>query len=266
MRSKQLATMFSAAACSLRRLAPAMTGTAARCWSSAAVAPLLSVSSQRTLLSATSNQNRAFSVHQLNARTPKLAGEKVPNIFFKTRVRDTANAEAGKDAPFTWKDQDTAALFNSGPNKRVVVFALPGAYTPTCSNTHLPGYEKHYDAMKACGVDEVYCLSVNDAFVMYNWGKHQGLTEDKAQGNFEKVKLLPDGAVHFTAGMGLTSNWEAFRGFGERSWRYAMVVKDMKIEKIFIEEGYNSVGPEQDPFEVSDAGTMMKYLLAEKAK
>lgn len=213
-----------------------------------------------------SPQQRAFSALQVNAAQPKKEGESVPVITFKTRVRDTANAKAGEDVPFTWKDQDTTALFNAGPNKRIVIFALPGAYTPTCSNTHLPGYEKHYDAMKACGVDEVYCLSVNDAFVMYNWGKHQGLTEDKTKGNFEKVKLIPDGAVHFTSGMGLTSNWEAERGFGARSWRYSMVVKDMKIEKIFVEQGYDNVGPAPDPFEVSDAGTMMKYLLAEKGK
>jgi peroxiredoxin len=98
------------------------------------------------------------------------------------------------------------------------------AFTPTCSSTHLPGYEANYEAIKACGVDDIYCLSVNDAFVMRQWGIHQGLTkEDKDAanplnpGNFKKVKLLPDGAALFTRGMGMNVVWEKERGFGERS-------------------------------------------------
>ena len=106
--------------------------------------------------------------------------------------------------PFDWKDVSTDDIF---ANKRVVVFALPGAFTPTCSSTHLPGYEADYAAIKAAGVDEVYCLSVNDAFVMRKWGLDQGLPEDKETGNFQNVKLLPDGAAAFTRGMGLTCTW-----------------------------------------------------------
>lgn len=145
------------------------------------------------------------------------------------------------------------------------------AFTPTCSSTHLPGYEANYEAIKACGVDDVYCLSVNDAFVMRQWGIHQGLTkEDKDAsnplnpGNFKKVKLLPDGAALFTRGMGMNVVWEKERGFGERSWRYAVVINDMKIEKLFIEGGSPKEDYGPDPFEVSDAKTVLSYLQAKK--
>jgi len=112
----------------------------------------------------------------------------VPSVTFKARVRDE---KIGGTNPFTWKDVTTIDLFKG---KRVVLFSLPGAFTPTCSSTHLPGYEKNYEAIKALGIDEVYCLSVNDAFVMRQWGLHQGLPEEKTStanpfnpGNFQKV-------------------------------------------------------------------------------
>src|SRR3989344_3114123 len=115
-------------------------------------------------------------------------GKKVPSIVFKTRVRDDS---IEGDNPFRWQDVKSDKIFNG---KRVVVFALPGAFTPTCSSTHLPGYEEFYDEIRDQDVDEVYCLSVNDAFVMYQWGKHQDI---------EKVKFLPDGSGHFTKAMGM---------------------------------------------------------------
>ena len=103
-----------------------------------------------------------------------------------------------------------------------MVFCLPGAFTPTCSGTHLPGYEMHYEAIKACGIDEIYCLSVNDAFVMRQWGVHQKLDCEDTDtsnplnpGNFKKVKMLPDGAALFTRGMGMSTVWDSNRGFGE---------------------------------------------------
>jgi len=167
----------------------------------------------------------------------------VPNVVFKTRVRDES---VGGENPFRWQDRTTNELFGG---KRVVVFALPGAFTPTCSSTHLPGYEKHYDDLKSLGVDEVYCLSVNDAFVMFQWGKHQGV---------EKVKLLPDGNGEFTRKMGMLVE-KSNLGFGMRSWRYSMIVDDEKIEKIFVEPGFSDDSP-TDPFEVSDADTMLAYL------
>ena len=189
----------------------------------------------------------------------------MPKVTFKCRVRDE---KIGGSNPFTWKDVTTDDLFKG---KRAVVFALPGAFTPTCSSTHLPGYEEKYEAIKACGVDEIYCLSVNDAFVMRQWGIHQGLEkEDKDHsnplnpGNFKKVKLLPDGACLFTRGMGMSCTWEKERGFGERSWRYSAVIKDGKVEKLFVEGGAVTQDSGPDPFEVSDANTMLKYLQSVK--
>ena len=167
----------------------------------------------------------------------------VPNVVFKTRVRDES---VGGENPFRWQDRTTNELFGS---KRVVVLALPGAFTPTCSSTHLPGYEKHYDDLKALGVDEVYCLSVNDAFVMFQWGKHQGA---------EKVKLLPDGNGEFTRKMGMLVE-KSNLGFGMRSWRYSMIVNDEQVEKMFVEPGLSDDCP-TDPFEVSDVDTMLAYL------
>lgn len=129
----------------------------------------------------------------------------------------------------------------------------------------LPGYEAHYDEILKHGIDDVYCLSVNDAFVMRQWGLHQGLEEDKTPGSlgFKKVKLLPDGAAQFTRGMGFSCLWDTERGFGERSWRYSMVVNDMKIEKLFVEKPLTQNDPE-DPFDKTSAETMLSYLKSVK--
>ena len=121
--------------------------------------------------------------------------------------------------------------------------------SPTCSTSHLPRYEELYSEFKALGIDAVICISVNDAFVMYQWGKQQGA---------ENVFLLPDGNGEFTRKMGMLVD-KANLGFGMRSWRYSMVVNDRKVEKIFIEPGYSDNCP-TDPFDVSDADTMLKYL------
>jgi thioredoxin-dependent peroxiredoxin len=171
----------------------------------------------------------------------------VPEVTFKTRVRD--ESVEGPN-PFRWQDVSTKELFGG---KRVVVFSLPGAFTPTCSSTHLPGYEELYNQIRAEGVDEIYCLSVNDAFVMFQWGKSQGI---------EKVKMLPDGAGEFTRKMGMLVRKDNL-GFGLRSWRYSMVVNDGKVEEMFVEPGFADDCP-TDPFEVSDAPTMLAYL--KKAK
>ena len=169
--------------------------------------------------------------------------KKVPQVVFKTRVRDES---VEGENPFRWQDVSSDDIF---AGKRVVVFALPGAFTPTCSSTHLPGYEAAYDLFKAEGVDEIYCLSVNDAFVMFQWGKHLGA---------EKVKLLPDGNCEFTRGMDMLVAKDAL-GFGVRSWRYSMLVEDGEVVKVFSEEGMQDDCP-TDPFEVSDAGTMLTYI------
>ena len=133
--------------------------------------------------------------------------------------------------------------------RKVVIFAVPGAFTPTCSSTHLPRYEALYDDFKAKGVDEVVCLSVNDAFVMYKWGLDLGR---------KNVFMLPDGSGEFTRKMGMLVDKNNL-GFGYRSWRYSMLVNDGKIEKMFIEPEFGDNCP-TDPFEVSDADTMLAYL------
>ncbi len=167
----------------------------------------------------------------------------VPSATFKTRVRDES---IGGDNPFRWQDVTTDDIFK---NKQVVLFALPGAYTPTCTTAHLPGYEKHYDDFKTLGIDEVVCLSVNDAFVMYQWRKHLGV---------EKIFMLPDGNAEFTRKMGMLVD-KSNLGFGMRSWRYSMVVQDKQIEKMFVESGFSDNCP-TDPFEISGADSMLKYL------
>jgi len=200
---------------------------------------------------------RAFSIK---------VGDVIPNATFKCRVRDNS---VGGANPFTWKDVTSVDLFKG---KRSVVFALPGAFTPTCSSTHLPGYMTSYDAIRKLGIDDIYCLSVNDAFVMRQWGLHQGMPtedEDKSSplnpGNFKTVKLLPDGAAAFTRGMGMSCLWDTERGFGERSWRYSVVIdKDMKVEKLFVEGGAVVQNSAADPFAVSDADTMLAYLQSKK--
>lgn len=173
--------------------------------------------------------------------------KKVPDVVFKTRVRD--ESVEGPN-PFRWQDLTTQDIFGG---KRIVLFALPGAFTPTCSSTHLPRYEELYDEIRAQGVDQVICLSVNDAFVMFQWGKQQGA---------KNVFLLPDGNGEFTRKMGMLVD-KSNLGFGMRSWRYSMVVNDGMIEKIFVEPDYGDNCP-TDPFEVSDADTMLAYLKGAK--
>jgi peroxiredoxin len=185
----------------------------------------------------------------MSKSSPATEGSKVPSVTFKTRVRDES---VGGPNPFRWQDVSTDEVFKG---KTVVLFALPGAFTPTCSSTHLPGYEKNYDEFRKLGVDEVICLSVNDAFVMFQWGKQQGA---------QNVKLLPDGSGAFTRGMGMLVKKDNL-GFGERSWRYSMLVKDGVIEKLFVEPGFIDDCP-TDPFEVSDADTMLKYLRETRGK
>ncbi len=172
----------------------------------------------------------------------------MPEVTFKTRVRDES---VEGENPFRWQDVTTDDIFKG---KKIVLFALPGAFTPTCSTTHAPGYEAAYDEMKALGVDEVICLSVNDAFVMFQWKKNLGL---------EKVFMLPDGNGDFSKGMGMLVK-KTNLGFGDRSWRYSMLVEDGVIKKMFVEPGFSD-DCSTDPFEVSDAPTMLAYVREQKA-
>ena len=167
----------------------------------------------------------------------------IPEVTFRTRVRDES---IGGDNPFRWQDVTSRDIFRG---KNVVVFALPGAFTPTCTNAHLPGYEAKYDELKNKGIDEVYCLSVNDAFTMFQWAKYLKV---------EKVKMLPDGNGDFTRLMGMLVKKENV-GFGLRSWRYSMHVVDGEIKQMFIEPGLTDDCPD-DPFEISDVDTMHNYL------
>ena len=157
-------------------------------------------------------------------------GQTIPSVSFPVRV--------GND----WQTITTEQLFKG---KTVVVFSLPGAFTPTCSSTHLPRYNELANEFKKNGVDDIVCLSVNDTFVMNAWAK------DQEAGN---ITLIPDGNGAFTEGMGMLVD-KAALGFGKRSWRYSMLVKDGVIEKMFIEPDVPG-----DPFEVSDADTMLNYL------
>ena len=161
---------------------------------------------------------------------PNQEGQRIPQVTFRTR-------QEGK-----WVDVSTDQIFKG---RNVIVFALPGAYTPTCSTTHLPRYNELAPVFSKHGIDEIVCLSVNDAFVMSEWQKDQ---------NAPNVTFIPDGNGEFTHKMGMLVD-KSDLGFGKRSWRYSMLVRDGVIEKMFIE-------PEKpgDPFEVSDADTMLNYI------
>jgi len=159
-----------------------------------------------------------------------IEGQRVPNVTFKTRQ------------DHEWVDLTSDDVF---AGKAIVVFSLPGAFTPTCSSSHVPRYNQLQPIFATKGIDEVICVSVNDAFVMDEWHRSQ---------NADRVTFLPDGNGDFTDSMGMLVGKEDL-GFGKRSWRYSMLVRDGVVEKMFIE-------PDEpgDPFENSDADTMLAYL------
>ena len=171
---------------------------------------------------------------------------KLYDNIFKFRVGDTDEKGGCTFTGGSWKDVTTEDLFT---DKKIIVFSLPGAYTPTCSSQQVPQYEEKYDELKKY-VDEVYCISVNDAFVMNAWARDQKI---------EKVKMIPDGAGAFTRGMDMLVN-KPKQGFGMRSWRYSMLINNGEVVKQFVEEGKNNASDDNDPFEVSDVETMLKYL------
>ena len=151
----------------------------------------------------------------------------IPYVVFKERV-------AGSWTTFTTND-----IFPAG---KQLVFSLPGAFTPTCSSKQLPNFERLYEEFKSKGIDEIYCLSVNDSFVMNAWFDSLKITN---------VKAIPDGNGHFTRRMGMLIN-KTHLGFGMRAWRYAFVVEDGQILKWFEEEGINDQGKDEDPFVATD--------------
>lgn len=172
-------------------------------------------------------------------------GDTLPNCTFRTRVRDEL---VGGPNPYRWEDLTTDNYFKG---KRVVLFALPGAFTPTCSTYQLPGYEQKFEAFQKTGIDAIYCLSVNDAFVMNAWAKDQGL---------KNVQVIPDGSGTFTKKIGMLVDKDNL-GFGFRSWRYAMVVNDGVVEAFFPEPSMSDNYPE-DPYEISSPENVLGYCLA----
>ena len=167
----------------------------------------------------------------------------VPAVVFKTRVRDDSIESTN---PYRWEDLTTYDYFSG---KRVVLFSLPGAFTPTCSTYQLPGFEEKYDEFKSQGIDEIYCVSVNDAFVMNKWAESQGV---------QNVKVIPDGSGAFTSKMNMLVQKDNL-GFGVRSWRYAVVVNNGKIEQWFIEPGIEH-NCATDPYGESSPENVLAWL------
>lgn len=184
---------------------------------------------------------RAWASHLLNneLELPDL----IPSVTFKTRVRDETIDGSN---PYRWQDVTTWDLF---AGKRVLLFSLPGAFTPTCSTFQLPGFEKKYDEFKDLGIDDIYCISVNDAFVMNAWAKQQEI---------KNVKMIPDGSAKFTNAMNMDVSKDNL-GFGTRSWRYAVIANNGKIEKWFIEPNVSDEA-EDDPYGETSPENILEWL------
>tara|TARA_B100000686_G_C16699619_1_gene922569 strand:- start:87 stop:599 length:513 start_codon:yes stop_codon:yes gene_type:complete len=161
-------------------------------------------------------------------------GNRVPDVEFPVRENDE------------WRKITSNEIFDK---KNVVIFALPGAFTPTCSSSHLPGYSAHANEIRATGIDSIYCLSVNDWFVMQAWKDNLSVGEE--------ITMLPDGNMDFTKDMGMLLD-KRHLGFGPRSWRYSMVVRDWSIDKLFVED----FADDGDPFAVSGAPNMLQNLIS----
>ena len=170
-------------------------------------------------------------------------GQRVPQVTFKTRVRDESD---GGDNPFRWRDVTTDDIFQ---NKRVVIFSLPGAFTPTCSTFQVPGFEANYQTIRDMGIDEIYVVSVNDTFVMRKWLIDQNVCH---------IKFIPDGNGEFTRGLNMLVD-KSNLGFGSRSWRYAAVVDNGVIEQWFEEPGRID-NCETDPYGETSPESVMNYL------
>lgn len=170
-------------------------------------------------------------------------GTPVPHVTFHTRLRDEA---IGGENPYRWQDRTTEDLFGG---KRVILIGLPGAFTPTCSNRQLPAFDELAEEFAAFGIDEIQCVSVNDAFVMNRWAAHLGL---------KNITMIPDGSGEFTRRMGMLVRKDNL-GFGLRSWRYAAVVRDGKVEAWLQEPGMCDNAPD-DPYGVSSPETVISWL------
>ena len=169
-----------------------------------------------------------------------MIGQRIPDVTFKTRSED-------KYGNFIWKDVTTCDYFKG---KSVILFSLPGAFTPTCSTYQLPNFEKMYADFSLSGIDEIYCMSVNDAFVMNAWAKDQKL---------ENIKVIPDGSGRFTRGMGMLVRKDP-EDFGYRSWRYAALIEDCVVKKMWVEDGKMDDCP-TDPYSVTDPAYIHKDII-----
>ena len=167
----------------------------------------------------------------------------IPSVKFKTRVRDKNSKE---NNPYIWKDVSTDDYFK---DKKIILFSLPGAFTPTCSTYQLPNFEKLYSKFLDRGIDDIYCMSVNDAFVMNAWAKHQ---------NIKNVKVIPDGSGEFTRMMGMLVKKDNL-GFGLRSWRYAALVDNCIILRMWIEKGFGD-NTATDSYGETSPENILKFL------
>lgn len=165
---------------------------------------------------------------------------RAPSAIFHCRV-------ATDQIPgYRWQEISTQEVFGG---RRIALFAVPGAFTPVCTSAHLPGYEEKYFELRSLGIDDVYCISVNDSFAMNAWFKSLGI---------QHVKPLPDGSGEFTRKLGYLVD-RSNHGFGMRSWRYSAILRDGVVEMMWAEPGFADHS-EEDPFVVSDVNTMIAYL------
>ena len=174
-----------------------------------------------------------------------MINQTIPQVSFKTRVRDES---IGGDNPYRWQEMSSDDYF---AGKKVIIFSLPGAFTPTCSTFQLPDFERLYPQFSALGIDAIYCVSVNDAFVMNAWGRKNEL---------QNIGLIPDGSGHFTRGMGMLVDKDNL-GFGMRSWRYAAIVDDGVVTHWFEEPGFED-NCESDPYGESSPQNILETLKA----
>jgi peroxiredoxin len=172
---------------------------------------------------------------------------RIPNVMHMLRVRDES---IGGDNPYRWEQKTTHEIVGRGKN---IIFSLPGAFTPTCSTYQLPDFESLFNDFQALGVENIFCISVNDAFVMNKWAQDQ---------NLEHIKVIPDGSNLFTSSMGMDVAKDNL-GFGLRSWRYAIVVEDYVIKQSFIERGLMN-NAEDDPYGVSSPQNILAFLKGEE--
>jgi peroxiredoxin len=185
-----------------------------------------------------------WEVKQHERMSKRRIGSIVPAVTFKIRVRD--DSIEGPN-PYRWDDLTSYQIFG---DKRIILFSLPGAFTPTCSTMQLPGFETMYDEFRQKhNIDEIYCLSVNDAFTMNAWAKSQ---------NINKIKVIPDGNMEFTQKMRMSVD-KSNLGFGDRSWRYAMIVNNGKVEAWFEEPGFSN-NCETDPYGETSPENIMNWL------